>query len=277
MGVKKVTAFVACGSKKHTYGAARQFLDRLEALGDVETEIVRLSDYRVEYCRGCKTCFAKGEESCPLKDDRDVLIGKMMDSDAVIFASPNYNFHVSGLMKSFLDRLGFFYHRPAFFGKTYTSLVVQGIGGAGKIVSYLDFAGARLGFNVVKGSFSTAFDPMTQKERAKRDRTLEAHASRFHERLSADPYPSPSLFELIGFRMGRQTTAAEREGSPRDFAHYTERGWLESDFWYPVRLGVFKRAIGWLADAAFGRTARKKAEGRGRPSPVAAGSGGNDT
>lgn len=275
MRVKKVTAFVACGSKKHTYGAAREFLDRLEALGGVETEIVRLSDYRIEYCRGCKTCFAKGEEFCPLKDDRDVLIGKMMDSDAVIFASPNYNFHVSGVMKSFLDRLGFFYHRPAFFGKTYTSLVVQGIGGGGKIVNYLDFAGARLGFNVVKGSFSTAFDPMTEKERAKRDRTLETHVRRFHERLSADPYPSPSLFELIGFRMGRQTTAAEGKGSPRDFAHYTERGWLKSDFWYPVRLGIFKQAVGRLADAAFGRMARKKAAGR--PNPALAATRGSDT
>jgi hypothetical protein len=38
-------------------------------MGDVEVEIVRLSDYRIEACRGCKVCFEKGEAYCPLKDD----------------------------------------------------------------------------------------------------------------------------------------------------------------------------------------------------------------
>ena len=53
----------------------------------------------------------------------------MMASDAVVFASPNYSFQVSAIMKLFLDRLGFVFHRPRFHGKTSTSIVVQGIFG----------------------------------------------------------------------------------------------------------------------------------------------------
>jgi multimeric flavodoxin WrbA len=30
----------------------------------------------------------KGEEFCPLKDERDLLIEKMMSSDGVVFACP---------------------------------------------------------------------------------------------------------------------------------------------------------------------------------------------
>ncbi len=63
-----------------TYTASRKFLDRLESYGDVQGEIVALSEYDIGMCRGCKVCFEHGEERCPLKDDRDVLIGKMMDA-----------------------------------------------------------------------------------------------------------------------------------------------------------------------------------------------------
>ena len=38
-------------------------------------------------------CLNKGEELCPLKDDRDLLIDKMNNSDGIIFASPNYSFY----------------------------------------------------------------------------------------------------------------------------------------------------------------------------------------
>jgi multimeric flavodoxin WrbA len=58
--MKKVTAFVGTASKKHTLYAVRQFLSGLESLGDVESEVVVLSDYRLGACRGCKTCFTKG-------------------------------------------------------------------------------------------------------------------------------------------------------------------------------------------------------------------------
>ena len=177
--MKKVTAFVGSARKKHTYNAVRQFMDYLQALGDVEYEIVTLSDYHLGTCKGCKQCFEKGEESCPLKNDRDVLIEKMMASDGVVFATPNYAFNVSGIMKVFLDRLAFICHCPRFFGKTFTSIVAQGICGGDKIVSYLDLVGDVLGFNIVKGSFLTALEPMTEQEKKKIDRVLARHSKRF--------------------------------------------------------------------------------------------------
>src|SRR5512133_941495 len=133
--MKKVTAFVGSAGKKNTYKAVLQFLNSLQALGDVEYEIVNLNSYRLEFCRGCRLCFDKGESFCPLKDDRDVLFEKMMASDGVIFATPNYTFDMSGMMKAFLDRFGFICHRPRFFGKAFTSIVVQAFGGGEKIVA----------------------------------------------------------------------------------------------------------------------------------------------
>ena len=162
--MKSVTAFVGSPRKRgHTYAATRQFLDDLEAFGDVKGEIVFLSECNLGMCRGCKACFTRGEECCPLKDDRDLLIEKIMTSDGVVFASPNFSFQVSATMKTFLDRLGFVFHRPRFHGKTFTPIVVQGFYGGGKVVEYLEFVGLGLGFNVVKGSYITALEPMVEK------------------------------------------------------------------------------------------------------------------
>ena len=258
--MKRVTAFVGSARKKHTYNAVRQFLDNLQSLGDVEYEIVALSDYRLGTCRGCKLCFEKGEEFCPLKDDRDVLIEKIMASDGVVFASPNYSFQVSAIMKIFLDRLGFVFHRPRFFGKTFTSIVAQGIYGGDKIVKYLDFVGNGLGFNTVKGSCITALEPMTEKEKQKIDRALAEQSRRFHERLMKPAYPVPTLFKLMVFRMGRTSMGLMLDDSSRDYRYYKDKGWFESDYYYPTRLGALKKAAGSLFDSIATRIYKKKGE-----------------
>jgi multimeric flavodoxin WrbA len=251
--MKKVTAFVGTARKKHTYYAVRQFLDNLKSLGDVEYEIAALTDYRVEMCRGCKNCFRKGEEFCPLKDDRDVLIEKMMTSDGVVFATPNYSYQVSAIMKMFLDRLGFVFHRPRFFGKTFTSIVAQGIYGGSKVVKYLDFVGMGLGFNVVKGSCTTALDPMSEKEREKIDSIAAGHSKRFHAGLLQPPYPVPALFKLLAFRAARTSMRVMLDETSRDFTYYRDKGWFEADYFYPTRLGVLKKATGSLVDAITAR------------------------
>ena len=110
--MKKVTAFVGSARKKNTYKAVVQFMNNLQTLDEVEAEIVVLSNYNLGICRGCQLCVNKGEAFCPLKDDRDVLFDKITASDGVIFATPNYSWNLSGMMKVFLDRFGFACHRP---------------------------------------------------------------------------------------------------------------------------------------------------------------------
>lgn len=257
--MKKVTAFVGSGHKRLTHNAVRQFLDNLESFGDVETDLVTLNDYSIGICRGCRLCFDRGEEACPMKDDRDALIAKMMASDGVVLGSPNYSFQVSGAMKVFLDRLGFAFHRPRFFGKACTSLVTQGFFGGKKIVKYLDFAAGALGFNTVPGSCFTALDPPTSRETAKRDRALASHARRFHDRMDQTPFPAPSLLQLWGFRMGRTNVRLELGEADRDYRYYTDKGWFDSDYFYPVRLNPLKKAAGRFFDAAQARkTLRRK-------------------
>jgi multimeric flavodoxin WrbA len=244
----KVIAFIGSGRKKHTYHATEKFLQNLQSFGNIEYEIVRLSEYKLGTCQGCKMCLDKGEELCPFKDDRDILIGKMENSDGVIFASPNYSFQVSALMKIFLDRLAFNFHRPRYFGKTFTSLVVQGIAKGEEIVKYFNFIGKGMGFNVVKGCCLKSLEPVTEKSQRRNDHILARQSKKFYKQLVKNEYPSPSLWWLMVFRMGRTSMQKMLDEKWRDYTYYRDKGWFESDYFYPVKLNLLKKLSGKLFD-----------------------------
>lgn len=231
-----------------TLTAARTFLAHLESWGDVHGEIVVLSEYDIRMCRGCKACFDYGEERCPLADDRDVLLQKMAESDGVVFAVPNYSWHVPGVMKVFLDRIGFAFHRPCFHGKIATSIVVQGIGFGGRIRKYLEFVATGLGFTVVKGSVSRTLLPMSEQALRQMDTNLVEQSRRFHAQLLRPAFPTPSLYSLMIFRMGRTGIRLNAPQDKRDYAHYRDRGWFASDYFYPTRLGPLKKGAGVFFD-----------------------------
>lgn len=254
--IMKVTAFVGSARKKHTYNATERFLKRLQTLGDVEYEIIMLSDYDLQTCKGCLLCMDKGEEFCPLKDDRDMLIQKIVESDGIVFASPNYSFQVSASMKIFLDRLAFFFHRPRFFGKTCTGIVTQGIYGGSDIARYLDFVGSGLGFNTVKGCCITTREPITEKRQKRTNESIDRLSERFYSRLIKNQYPAPSLIWLAMFRMGRTSRKTVLDESFRDYAYCKEKGWFDSDYYYPVKLNPLKKLAGKLFDMIAVRMAK---------------------
>lgn len=254
----KVTAFVGSARRRHTYHAVQRFLDNLRSYGGIETEIVFLSDYHLDICRGCKLCTDKGEELCPLKDDRDALLEKFFGSDGVVFATPNYSFNVSGQMKVFLDRLAFAFHRPRCYGKAFTGIVVEAIYRGREIRKYFDFIGRGFLFNVVKGSVVTSLEPMTEKIRKRNEQTIDRQSRRFHKVLTKKELPVPSLFELFIFRWGRANIRGMLDGAFRDYVYYEKAGWFESDYYYPTRLGPIKKTVGGLVDAWAGRKAGKK-------------------
>lgn len=254
----KVTAFIGNAQKRHTYDATVQFLNNLRALGDVEYEIVRLSDHHLETCKGCRMCIDKGEELCPLKDDRDMMIEKIQNSDGVIFSSPNYSFQVSGWMKILLDRLGFLFHRPRFFGIAFTNLVNEGIYGGKKIVKYLDFVGFGLGFNIVKGCCILTIVPVTEERQKINDEIIERQSRKFYSKLKENKYPTPSLIKLLLFRMARSSMRTMLDENNRDYLYYRDNGWFTSDYYYPVKLSPVKRFAGKMFDKRVAYVARTK-------------------
>lgn len=83
----------------------------------LEFERVYLGHREIEFCRGCRTCFDRGEERCPLKDDVPAIRAQIDAADAIILASPVYVDDVSGILKNWIDRMAYICHRPALAGK----------------------------------------------------------------------------------------------------------------------------------------------------------------
>lgn len=246
--MKKVTAFIGSARKQATYEAVREFEKNLKSYTEIDFEYVFLKDYRLDYCRGCKLCFDKGEEFCPIGDDRDLLIDKINNSDGVVFATPNYSFHVSASMKNLLDRLAFVFHRPRFFGKAFTAIVTQGIFGGGSIVKYLDNMGENFGFRVAKGCVLKTLEPITKAAQEKNIHEIKKASVRFYSELMRPVLPPPSFFRLMMFRMSRISMKAMLNDEYCDYRHYKEKGWFESDYYYDVSLSPIKKLAGRIFD-----------------------------
>ncbi len=254
----RVTAFIGNAQKRHTYEASEQFLKNLQQFGNVEYEIVRLNEYHIETCKGCRLCIDKGEEFCPLKDDRDLLLEKIKNSDGVLFASPNYSFQVSGWMKIFLDRLGFVFHRPRFFGIAFTSLINEGIYGGKNIIKYLNLVGTGLGCNVVKGCKILTIIPIPEKQKKINDEIIDRQSKLFYSQLMKNKYPSPSWIKLLLFRLARSSMKIMLNEGNKDYEYYLKNGWFESDYYYPVKLNYLKSVAARYFDRRVAYIARTK-------------------
>ena len=92
-------------------GNTEQLVDRViegcRSRGDAEIEKVFIADRNIQYCSGCLTCTfpPPGTGKCVLRDDMDVLIEKIRESDAFIFGTPNHMRTVSAPLLNFLARM----------------------------------------------------------------------------------------------------------------------------------------------------------------------------
>jgi len=80
------------------------FIDGAKQAG-ANVEYFKLKDYNIKECSGCYTCWTKTPGKCIFKDDMTMFRKKYREADLVVFASPLYIFNVTGIMKTFMDRL----------------------------------------------------------------------------------------------------------------------------------------------------------------------------
>lgn len=82
-------------------GNTMQLLETLAH--DVNGELIRLADYRIEHCSACWACRQDGR--CAIRDDMtEVLIPRLLACDAMVLGSPVFFNNVTADMKAFMDR-----------------------------------------------------------------------------------------------------------------------------------------------------------------------------
>ncbi len=87
-----------------------QFLLNLIAEGAIAKgasfETIILADYKINPCKACRACHTeKHYLKCVYDDDVEEIFNVMKEADILIYATPIYIFNMTGLMKTFLDRI----------------------------------------------------------------------------------------------------------------------------------------------------------------------------
>ncbi|MDI9646109.1 MAG: flavodoxin family protein [Archaeoglobales archaeon] len=110
-------------------------LDELESLG-YKKNLIYLQEKNIKYCLGCGTCLMKGY--CIHKDDMQEIIEEIKRCRVLILASPVYYLNVTAQMKTFIDRMLAFGHRPSLGGYGASITVYAGVGNAENVARYLN-------------------------------------------------------------------------------------------------------------------------------------------
>jgi multimeric flavodoxin WrbA len=241
----KILAVIGSPRKKgNTYSVVEQIRENLFALGeDINFEYLFLKDLNLQTCVGCFTCISKGESMCPLKDDRDAIMSKMMEADGIIFAAPCYCMAVPGIMKNFIDRFAYTIHRPCFFDKCFLAVatvgVVRGLKQALEQVSILS-AGGRLAKKL-----GISCPPITMAGFDKRaNKKIKKASKEFHQLLLKPNRKLPGPVDWAYFHSFKECTGFEsyRKVCPADYSYYKEK----DEYFYNIKGHPVRRLIGNL-------------------------------
>lgn len=80
----------------------KEALMEAQRLG-AKVDIIRLTDLKIEPCKGCMACAFKQEE-CHIPDGWNTFRDKLVQSDAVILGAPTYLLGPAGIIKMITDR-----------------------------------------------------------------------------------------------------------------------------------------------------------------------------
>ncbi len=202
-----------------------------------EYEYLLLKDLHLELCRGCFSCIANGEQTCPLKDDRDLIVQKIEEADGVILACPNYVMNVPWLTKNFMDRFAYLFHRPRYFGKKFMTVVTSG-SFAGVKNAEKALAGMASGGTVVSRLIVYRSPGMNEEKQKKQDTRVKKAAQRWIHGLNRKVSAHPPFSVLPWFAAMKTASLQNPEAYPADSRFYRDLDFFPGYTLTPIQRGV---------------------------------------
>jgi multimeric flavodoxin WrbA len=194
---------------------------------DLEVEKVYLGDMNLGLCRGCRVCFDKGEEACPLKDDSLVIKAKIKAADGVITASPVYVDDINAVMKNWIDRLAHVCHRPEFGGKCAYLLVTVGSSRTSHALRTLDTALRTWGFHISgKSGYKLGARSNREEIHAKYRKDIVKAAQKIIQDIHRRRFEDPSFISLMIFKI-QQKAWSKVDQRTIDYQYWHGQGWLD--------------------------------------------------
>lgn len=236
----KVVAIMGSPHKGKGYEIIKKVESQLKLMGDVDFEYIFLSDVNLEMCKGCFNCISKGEIFCPLKDDRDIIEQKILESDGVILSSPGYAWNVSGLMKNFIDRFAYSLHRPKFFNQS-LMLIANGGSGLKRVIKAMS---TTLGGSMKTCELCVTSTPWedNQNYKLKIEKAIKCSTRKFYDSMKYRKKTNPPLGNVIWFKMFKKMASLSKEALPADHKYYSDK----HKYFYETEVNPFKS---FIADA----------------------------
>lgn len=111
-----------------------KMIEHLVSIQDVEVEYIHISDYSLESCSGCMSCYRTSV--CCLKDNVEEINKKISEAHGLIIGSPTYSSSMPGSLKTFIDR-GHFVLEQSLIGKYTFALSTYEIAGGDNVIKEL--------------------------------------------------------------------------------------------------------------------------------------------
>ncbi|TBN04323.1 flavodoxin family protein [Hyunsoonleella flava] len=239
---KKLKIIAICGSPRR--GNTYNILEILkQSDSEIDLKILMLSELNLMDCFGCYSCINTGEENCPLKDDRDMIIEEMKAADGTIFASPTYARTVSALMKKFVERTSYISHRPIFFGKHAMALTTCAGFGGDLTCKYLNENFTQSGFNFVT-SLELMVSTKSETETDYNHKKAINEYSKLITVIKAQEEFKPSLGQLVYFNIFKSISELNKVKGWADYEFYKDK----KDFYFDINIPFMKNKIAkWIA------------------------------
>jgi len=208
------------------------------AYPNIDLKIMKLAKMNLKPCKGCDICVLNGEEFCPLKDDRTLILDQMLAADGVIFASPVYVNHISALMQSFFERLRYNSHRPQFYKKFAMVISVINDYGAKESNEYMENIVSSFGFDVIS-KLEIRFLTNSEKEDTFNfKQTFDAFNS-FLIGIKKGIRKPPTVDNLVKFHLFKHISETYKEKYKADYAYYKDK----KEYPYDGQINVFKKML----------------------------------
>jgi multimeric flavodoxin WrbA len=227
---KKVIAINSSRRKKNTYGILQKIKEDL-IQRDIEVDIINLFDYEIKDCLGCEQCLHG--KNCPNKDDVQLLMDKLRESDGIILSTPIYMGGISGKLKVFIDRTCKWFHRPELVGKPVLLVATTAASGLKDTLKFLEktaiqwggFPSGRIGRTV--SSLEDAVKPNEYDNFVK------------HLLMEKQKY-NPSINQLIFFQV--QKVLAEKVLTI-DKEFWEQMNWINKLYYFDCSINAVNRTI----------------------------------
>ncbi len=212
----------------------------------VQFDYTYLIDLNLKFCRGCSRCLTLGGDACPMKDDKENLLDRMRRADGLIFASPGYSHMVSALYKNFMDRFMYLDHLPELINKP--ALIVSTTGGDG-VSGAPDYMNKKSvvwwGCNIVDTiGVAHVFYKINSKYNKKINKRLSKTAGRFLKVMDIEKEWKPTFNQYMCFKMNQAELVISPEVMPYRTRMWNEKGWMNQEYYYPVKINLLYRFIG---------------------------------